>query len=228
MNDPALDRSLDRALGWLAVGMLLYGAYQGLIVAPPERAMGDVYRIMFVHVPAAWLTLVAYTVTFAASLGFLLGRGGNQADAVAAASAEIGVLFNTLLLVTGAIWGRPTWGVWWSWDPRLTTAAIMLCCFAGYLALRAFVDDAGRRASWAAVVAVIIFADVPIVWFSVKWFNSLHQLQSSPATVAPPMVLALRLNAFAFLAIYFYFLRLRRRQLLAVMARELTPPPEAT
>ena len=199
---------LDRGLPALALLLLAAGGYYGLVIAPPDRMMGDVYRIMYVHVPSAWMSLIAFTVTFAASLVYLL-KNIRQADAVAEASAEVGVVFNTLLLITGAIWGRPTWGVWWTWDPRLTTAAIMLFAFSGYLALRRFVDDTEQRATWAAVVAVIIFADIPIVWFSVKWWNSLHQLQSSPSTVAAPMVLALRLNAFAFLFIYMWFVRLR-------------------
>lgn len=201
-------RLVDWGLPFLALSVLGCGAYMGLVGAPPDRMMGDVYRIMYVHVPSAWLALVAFTVTFAASVWYLL-KSSLGADALAEASAEVGVVFNAMLLVTGSIWGRPTWGVWWTWDPRLTTAAIMFFAFAGYLALRRFVDDPERRATWAAVVAIIIFADIPIVWFSVKWWNSLHQLQSSPSTVAAPMVLALRLNAFAFLFIYVWFVRLR-------------------
>lgn len=198
-----------------AAALLALGAVWGLYIAPPERMMGDVYRIMYVHVPAAWLALVAYTVTFAASVLYLW-RGEPRYDALAEASTEIGVVFNGLLLVTGAIWGRPTWGVWWTWDPRLTTAAILMFAFLGYIALRRLSDDIERRAVWASVLAILIYADVPIVWFSVKWWNSLHQLQSSPATVAAPMVVALRLNAFAYLAIYAALLgpryRLARRQ----------------
>jgi heme exporter protein C len=215
-----------RIVSLLALGLILLaaGAYAGLVVAPPERMMGDVYRIMFVHVPAAWLALVAYTVTFVASLGFLL-HGRRSWDAAAHASAELGVLFNAILLVTGAIWGRPTWGVWWSWDPRLTTAAIMLFAFVGYLALRRLVEDAQQRAVWAAVVALIVYADIPIVWFSVRWWNSLHQLQSSPATVAAPMVLALRINAFAFLFLYFGLWAWRYELARLVQRRELADPP---
>jgi heme exporter protein C len=210
----------------LSIGMVLLmaGAYVGLFVAPPDRMMGDVYRIMFVHVPAAWLALVAYTVTFVASLGFLL-HGRCSWDAAAAASAELGVVFNGILLATGSIWGRPTWGVWWSWDPRLTTAAIMMFAFVGYLALRRLVEDVQQRPVWAAVVALIVYADIPIVWFSVKWWNSLHQLQSSPATVAAPMVVALRLNAFAFLFLYFGLVALRFNLARSVQRQEDTEPP---
>lgn len=214
--------------GLVGLGLVLlgYGAYQGLLVAPPDRMMGDVYRIMFVHVPSAWLALVAYTVTLIASLGYLwVGRPAW--DTTAVASAELGVLFNGILLATGSIWGRPTWGVWWSWDPRLTTAAIMMFAYLGYLALRRFVDDPERRAVWAAVVAIFVYADIPIVWFSVRMWNSLHQLQSSPATVAAPMVLALRINAFAFLFLYLGFLLLRYSTMRAELAHEWQEPPSA-
>jgi heme exporter protein C len=213
----------QKALLGAALILLGAGAAWGLYVAPPERMMGDVYRIMFVHVPSAWLALVAYTVTFLASCAYLW-RGSDRADALAEASAELGIVFNALLLITGSIWGKPTWGVWWTWDPRLTTAAVLLFAFLGYLALRRLTEDPARRAVWASVMAIVIFADVPIVWFSVKWWNSLHQLQSSPATVAAPMVVALRLNAFAYLALYLTFLgprfRLARRR-----SRALLPPP---
>jgi heme exporter protein C len=215
-----------RGLPALALATLAFGVYEGLVAAPADRMMGDVYRIMFVHVPSAWMSLVAYTVNFGASLYYLF-KNSPEADALAEASAEVGVVFNTLLLITGSIWGRPTWGVWWSWDPRLTTAAIMLFAFSGYVALRRFVEEPERRATWAAVVAIIIFADIPIVWFSVKWWNSLHQLQSSPSTVAGPMVLALRVNAFAFLFIYMWFVHMRYTLARLRQRVELSEPPEA-
>src|SRR6185312_10268231 len=103
------------------------------------------------------------------SLAYLVRRRPTM-DYLAHAGVEVGVVFNTTGLITGSIWGRPTWGVWWSWDPRLTTAAIMFFAFAGYVTLRRFVEEPERRATWAAVVAIIIFADIPIVWFSVKWW----------------------------------------------------------
>ena len=194
----------------VALVLLVVGSLLGLVVAPPDRYMGDVYRILYVHVPAAWMALVAYTVTLVASVVYLLG-GGRAADNVAEASTEIGVLFNVLLVITGALWGRPTWGVYWSWDPRLTTAAIMLVGYAGYLVLRRLVYRPEQRATWAAVCAIILYVDIPLVWFSVKWWNSLHQVQSSPSTMGQMMVWALRVNAVAFLAIYLTFLLWRYR-----------------
>lgn len=201
-------KHFDTGLGVFAFGLLAFGSYWGLAVAPPEVFMGDVYRIMYVHVPAAWSALIAYTVSFGACITYLI-RNRPGADALAEASAEIGVVLNTLLVTTGSIWGRPTWGVWWAWDPRLTTAAVMLFAYAGYLMLRRFVDEPDRRARWGAVAGILIYANIPIVWFSVKWWNSLHQVQSSPKTMGEGMVLALRINAFGFLLLYAFWLRLR-------------------
>lgn len=201
------------------------GITWGLYVAPPDRMMGDVYRILFVHVPSAWLALVAYTVTLVASVLYLW-RGTLFWDAVAEASAELGVMFNVLLLITGAIWGKPTWGVWWTWDPRLTTAAIMCFAFLGYLALRELAGDVVRRASWSAVAAILIYADIPLVWFSVRWWNTLHQMQSSPETMAAPMVVALRLNAFAFLSLYMWMMRHRVPLAGYRHRRHLEEPPQ--
>ena len=199
---------LDYGLPVVALALLVVGGYWGLFIAPTEREMGEVYRVIYVHVPAAWTALIAFTVTLIASVTYLMnGKWG--ADTLAEASAEVGVFFSVLVLITGSVWGKPTWGVYWSWDPRLTTAAIMTFGFAGYLALRRFVDLPERRAVWAAVVAVIIYVDIPLVWFSVKWWNSLHQLQSSPQTVSSEMVTPLRISAFAFLFAYLYFTRLR-------------------
>lgn len=219
-----MGKKLDYALPVIGVVLLAMGCYVGLVVAPTERMMGDVYRIMYVHVPAAWTALICFTVTFVASLIYLFTSRA-KADFIALASAEVGVVFSALLLITGSIWGRPTWGVWWTWDPRLTTAAIMFVAFSGYLALRRFVDSPERRAMWAAVVAIVIYMDIPIVWFSVKWWNTLHQLQSSPKTVDASMVLPLRLNAFAYLALCIWFMRMRY-DIAKIQARqeELLPP----
>lgn len=213
-------------IGFLILGLslLIWGHYWGLVLAPPEREMGEVYRIIFVHVPSAWMSLLAFTVTLVASLIFLF-RGSMKADALAEASAEVGVFFNVLTLITGSIWGKPTWGVYWTWDPRLTTAAIMCIAFAGYLALRRFVVSPQRRATWSAIVAIIIYADIPLVWFSVKWWSSLHQLQSSPRTVSPDMYLPLRVSAFAFLFLMIGFIRARYHITRVVQESELSEPP---
>jgi heme exporter protein C len=173
------------------------------------------------------MALVAFSVTFVASIVYLF-RASWRADAVAEASAHVGVFFGALLIVLGAIWGKPTFGVWWSWDPRITTSAIMLFAFAGYLALRRFVDDPERRATWSAVSAIIIFVDVPVVWFSVRWWGGLHQVQSSPETVGAMMATALRVNASAFLLCYGWFLRLRYLAVKRGLDEEVCEPPELT
>jgi len=198
------------------LSLLIYGSYFGLKLAPPDIMMGDVQRIMYVHVPSAWMALLAFTTTLVSSVLFLI-RKDLKWDALAQASAETGVFFNALLIALGSIWGKPTWGIWWTWDPRLTTAAIMLLAFSGYLIVRQFIESEEQRAQFAAVIAVIAYLDLPLVWFSVRFWRGLHQIQSSPKTVDAEMVTALRLNAFAFLGylilvIWRRFLDLRHRQ----------------
>jgi len=134
------------------------------------------------------------------------------------------VLLSALLCMQGATWAKPTWGVWWDWDPRLTTTAVMLFAFAGILALRRFVDDPVRRAVWSAVAVIVAFADVPVVYFSVKWWNSLHQLQSSPETVSRAFHWPLRINAFGVLFLMSGLIGLRSRVAALRLSSELAPP----
>jgi heme exporter protein C len=210
---------------WIGLGalLLLVGSYWGLFRAPREEFMGDVQRIMYVHVPTAWNALLALTFGFGCAIAYLL-RGDAAWDARLEASLEVGVVLGALLCFQGAIWAKPTWGVWWDWDPRLTTTAVMVFAYAGILALRSFVDDPGRRAVWSAVATIVAYADVPIVYFSVRWWNSLHQMQSSPATVSSAFHWPLRINAFAILFLMVGLISLRAR--LAALRREgeLAPP----
>lgn len=201
---------IGTAAGLLALPMLALGLFLGLIWAPPDAAMGDVQRLMYVHFPSWIATALGYLTAFVASVMYLVRRDIKW-DHWAVAGAEIGVVFNVNGLITGSIWGRPTWGVWWTWDPRLTTTAIMLLTFVGYLVLRAFLDDPDRRARGAALVAIIGFINVPIVYFSVRWWRTLHQVQSSPNTVDPNMVVALRVMmvTFALIAVYLMTRRFR-------------------
>lgn len=209
----------------LALGAVLFigGSWWGLFRAPAEVFMGDVYRIFYVHVPTAWNAMLALTFTFGAALMFLI-RGDWKWDARMEAGIEVGVLLSFMLCVQGAIWAKPTWGVWWDWDPRLTTTAIMLFAFLGILALRRFVDDPGRRATWSSVATIIAFVDVPIVYFSVKWWNSLHQMQSTPETVSPAFHWPLRANAFAILLLMIGWIMLRTRIAASRLRDELGPP----
>lgn len=200
----------EHAVGIVGAVLLLIGSYIGLVIAPPDRFMGDVMRIMYVHVPAAWIALLCFTASFVAAIGWLF-RATWGWDAALEATIEVGVVLAGLLLALGSIWARPTWGVWWDWDPRLTSVAVMELAFIGIIALRGFVDDAEQRARWSSVATIIAYANVPIVYFSVKWWKTLHQLQSSPETVDAYMVLPLRINAFAMLFIAIWFIARRWR-----------------
>lgn len=207
----------------LGAALLIFGSYIGLVRAPREHFMGEVQRIMYVHVPTAWNTMLAFTFTFVCALASLF-RGGWKWDARMEASMEVGCVLSLLLCIQGSIWARPTWGVWWDWDPRLTTTAVLLFAFLGVIALRHFVDDPVKRATWSAVAAIIAAADVPIVYFSVKWWNSLHQPQSTPETVASAFHLPLRTNAFAILFIMIGLIMMRTRLARIRLAGELAPP----
>jgi len=198
--------------GIAALVLLALGLYLGLVWAPSERIMGDVYRIMYVHFPAWVGTAAGYLTAFVASIAYLRTRDPGY-DYVALSGAEIGLLFNVTGLITGSLWGRPTWGVYWTWDPRLTTTAIMAITFAGYLALRAFMEDPEGRARASALVAIVGFVNVPVVYFSVRWWRTLHQVQSSPETIDRPMVWALRTMMAAFLLLFLFLLT--RRYMLA-------------
>ncbi|HEY8470955.1 MAG TPA: cytochrome c biogenesis protein CcsA [Longimicrobiales bacterium] len=174
----------------------------GFVVSPPDRDMGHLQKIMYVHVPAAWSSFIAAFVLFIFSVLYLV-RKQERHDLLAASAAEAGAVLTALTLALGSIWGRPTWGVWWTWDPRLTTTAVLMLLYVAYLALRAFTEDPERRARWSAAVGILTFLDVPIVYMSVRW-RSIHQVPSSPATVDSAYALGLRLNGLAFLLLLIY------------------------
>ncbi len=199
-----------KVLGVIAFLALAVGSVVGLFVTPADVAQGDVQRLMYVHVPAAWLAFVSFFVVFLMSVLYLVQRDLKW-DRVAMSSAEIGVLFTALTLILGSLWGRATWGVWWTWDPRLTTTAILMAIYVGYLAIRGFADDPDQRARWSSVVGIIGFVNVPIVYLSVFWWRTLHQPPSSPRSVSPDILFALLLNLAAFSLVYVYFMVRRAR-----------------
>jgi heme exporter protein C len=205
------------------VMMLLVGSYMGLYVAPAEAYMGDVQRIMYVHVPTAWNAMLALTFTFVCALMYLF-RGDWKWDARLEATMEVGVVLSLLLCIQGSIWARPTWGVWWDWDPRLTTTAVMVFAFSAILALRKFVEEPRRRATWSAVATIVAAIDVPIVYYSVQWWNSLHQQQSSPETVSSAFYVPLRINAIGMLVLMIGLISLRSRTATLRLRHELAPP----
>jgi heme exporter protein C len=218
-----MNKFIKWGLPVLALGLLGAGWWLGLVWAPPDREMGDVQRIMYVHVPLQWMAMLAMFINFVAALAYLF-KASWKLDSAAEAAAEVGLVLGTAGMITGAIWGRPTWGVYWSWDPRLTSEAIMLVTYTGYLVLRRFVEDPEKRATWSAAVAILGAINLPVVWFSVRWWRSLHQVQSSPRTVDPEMVLALRVSAFGMLALTVLFLVIRYRQALAERQAEVALP----
>lgn len=156
----------------LTVAALIFAAYQGLFVAPTERTMGNVQRIFYYHVPSAWTAFLLFFANFLASVVYLIWRN-QKADAVAAATAEVGVVFCTVVLVTGPIWARPVWGIWWTWDARLTTTLVLWLIYVSYLVLRRY--STGTQTSvLAAALAIFGFVDVPIVYMTIRWFRTQH------------------------------------------------------
>jgi heme exporter protein C len=197
-------------LGILATAAAILASWMGLVWAPTDAVQGDVYRVIYVHVPTAWLAYLAFVVVFLASVGWLWTRRP-WFDALAVASAEIGVLFTGLFIVAGSIWAKPTWGVWWTWDPRLVTTAVMFCMYLGYLLLRSLSNDFERRATRAAVLGIIAVVDIPIVHLSVLWMNSVHQLPTVARIGASPaldaqMGMTLGVSVIAFTLVYFALL----------------------
>ena len=197
-----------RALAWIAPIALVAAQLFGLLNSPPDRDMGHLQKIMYVHVPAAWNAFIAFFVVLVASARYLWTKEERH-DLLAASAAEAGAVLTALTLMLGSIWGRPTWGVWWTWDARLTSTAVLLMIFVSYLALRAFTEDPERRARWSAAVGIFGALNVPIVYMSVRWWRTLHQVQSSPSTVEPAYAWGLRLNAIAVLLLLIYFIAKR-------------------
>jgi heme exporter protein C len=216
-----IETTMERGVGlrvnpWLgiaAAASFVVASFMALVWAPEDAVQGQVYRILYVHVPLAWLAYLAFVIVFLASIGWLWSKHPIF-DAIAVASAEIGVLFTGLFLVAGSIWAKPTWGVWWTWEPRLVTTAVMFVMYVGYLLLRGLSPDFSRRATRAAVYGVIAVIDVPIVHLSVLWANSLHQLPTVLRAAGSPaldnsMLLTLMVSLGAYTLIYAYFMTAR-------------------
>ena len=192
---------MTRWLGWLAALGLLAGLAMGFGYAPRDAVQGNVQRIMYVHVPSILTAYLAFALVLIASLGFLFTRRPEW-DRLAHCAGEIGVVFTGLTLVSGSIWGKPTWGTWWTWDARLTSTAILFLVYVGYLLLRGMVEDPERGARYAAVVGILGAVNIPIVHFSVLWWRTLHQpptiLSPERAPISPSIALALAVNWIAF------------------------------
>lgn len=210
---------LDDLLGAaLFLGMSL-ALYMALIGAPREKTMGDLQRIFYFHVPAAITGLTAFAVNFAASV-MVLFRKERRWDHLAVSAAEIGVLFMSIVLVTGPIWAKPVWFVWWTWSPRLTLSLVLCMLYAAYLLLRNYIEDPERRALVSAVFGVIAFVDAPLVWFSIRWWRDIHPSPMlETGGLSPSMRPALWVCWAAFQLLLIYLLR--RRYSLESMRSEL-------
>jgi heme exporter protein C len=210
-----------RAVGLGAVGAIAIGFVFGM-TAPPERIQGEFAKIMFVHVPSAWLAFLAFGVTALGGIMWLVKKTA-QWDRIAAASAEVGVFFTALALLTGMIWGYPVWGTFWDWsDARMMSTAIMFFVYLGYLALRRSIPDPETRARRSAILGIIAFIQVPLVYFSVTLFRTLHQgatVVRADAPIDPVFLRALMVNLAAFTVVYVAFMMWRTR--LARMEDEL-------
>ena len=170
----------------LAAGLLLVGLYIAFLVAPTDATQGESYRIIFIHVPAAWMSMFLYVVmAFWAAVGLIFNT--RLSSMMATAIAPTGALMTFLALWTGAFWGRPTWGAYWVWDARLTSELILLFLYLGFIALQAAIDDPRRADKAGAVLALVGVVNVPIIYFSVQWWNTLHQGASVSITRAPSM-----------------------------------------
>jgi heme exporter protein C len=206
-----------KILGALALFFILLGLYWGLIKAPPDAYQGDSQRIMYLHIPSILTAYLSFFIVFVGSCLYLWKRERRD-DIMAYAAAEIGVLFTALTILEGAIWGKPTWGVWWTWDARLTLTAILLLIFIAYLMLRALIEEENRAAVSGAVLGIIGFLDIPLIHMSVYWWRTLHQppsiLRPDKApwdNIHPAMLVALAINFVAFILLYFYLLSQRVR-----------------
>src|SRR3989454_5756658 len=179
--------------------LLSYALYQALIVAPTEKTMGDVQRIFYYHVPSAWTAFLLFTINFVASVVYLIRRS-LAADALAVVSAEVGVVFCTVVLVTGPLWARPVWGIWWTWDVRLTSTLVLWLIYVSYLMLRRF-STSGQTPLLAAVFAGFGALGVPLVYFLIWFFRTPHPqpVIGGGGSIDPRMMHVLLINWFAFL-----------------------------
>ncbi|HEU0218166.1 MAG TPA: heme ABC transporter permease [Stellaceae bacterium] len=221
--------------------VLAVGLYLALAVAPPDYQQGESVRIMFVHVPAAWMALLVYLVMAVASLVALVWRHP-LAEIAAQAAAPLGAAFTLVCLVTGSLWGRPMWGTWWAWDARMTSVLVLFFLYLGYIALVNAFDDMSRGARAGSVLALVGVVNLPIIKFSVDWWNTLHQAESvfraGGPTIDSSMLWPLLVMALGYLLLFKTLLLVRMRTalnerkaralLLAAPRRRAAPPPQAT
>lgn len=207
-------QTLHNALGAILLIMMCWNLYNTFIFVPTEKTMGIVQRIFYFHVPIASIAFVAFLVTAGFSIAFLKTRR-RWHDRIGYASAEIGVLFSTLVLITGMLWAKPAWNTYWSWDPRLTTMLILWFIYVAYLMVRDYVGDDERGARFAAVFAIVGSVDIPIVYFSIRWWRTIHPqpviMGGKGSGLHPDMLYTLMFSMVTFFVLYFYLLSARLR-----------------
>jgi len=208
-------------LGWACVGLLIAGLYGGLVLAPADYQQGESYRIIFIHVPSAWMSLFIYVV-MAVCGGIGLIWHIKVAEVIAASSASVGASFTFIALVTGSLWGKPMWGTYWVWDARLTSELILLFLYLGVIGLQSAIDDRRTASRACAVLSLVGLVNIPIIHFSVNWWNTLHQGSTVIKAGGPSMHLSmlapLLIMAFGFKLYYLMVLLMRSR--IEVLERE--------
>ncbi|MEI6373391.1 MAG: cytochrome c biogenesis protein CcsA [Actinomycetes bacterium] len=215
VHESSVAQSSKRTTKWLGIAVavsIVAFAYASFFYAPEDGIQGSVQRIFYVHVASAWIAALAFFVVFVGSIGFLVTRNLRW-DSYAGASAEVGLLFTSVVLVTGMLWGKAIWGVFWTWEPRLTSVLVLWLLYLAYVALRAYVPEPSRKARFSAVLGIVAFLDVPIVYLSVKWWRTLHPEQVIITEQGPQlpgqMIVALVVGLIAMTLVYVYFVRLR-------------------
>ena len=200
---------LSRLILLLTMGSMPVALYMAFIYAPEEASMGPVQRIFYFHVSSAWISFLAYFVVFVGSLGYLITRSPKM-DSLAHGAGEVGFIFCSLVLITGPLWAKPVWGLWWPWDARITSTFALWLLYASYLTVRHFFEESGRAATLAAVVGIIGFIDVPVVYFSIRWWRTHHPapviMGGEGSGLDPQMYTALWVTMGAFLALFSFLL----------------------
>jgi heme exporter protein C len=208
MNQSGRDR-VDAILLVLLVAGMILALYMAFLQSPREKTMGDVQRIFYFHVPAGITGLTAFTVNFVCSLMYLIRRN-RWWDNLALSACELGVMFMTMVLITGPLWAKPVWFVWWAWTPRLTSSLILWLLYVSYLLVRNYVPDPDRRAMMSAVFGIVAFVDAPIVWFSIRWWRDIHPAPMlETGGLSPSMRPALWICWAVFQILFIYLLRRR-------------------
>lgn len=206
-------KKLDKIFSILLFFVVPIGLYFAFFYAPVEKIMGLIQKIFYFHVSSAWIGFFAFFITFIMSILYLITKKIIYDD-IASASAEIGLIFCTIVIVTGPLWARPTWGVYWTWDPRLTSTLILWFIYVGYIMLRQFMEESQKRAQFSAALGIIGFINVPIVFLSIQWWeNTIHPnvVQKGGGGMHPDMFVAMQVCLFVFTIIYISLLIRRLR-----------------